>query len=251
MTHAKRRSYNLTLTFAASLLALAAALSGCGKGDVSSASGSSGGSSVGSTTQPQTSCPAGQTLYFGVCIGQAQNFSDQCTQAGGTKITSPGGVDSCKVVRSIYFPGYIGFDYAVYPLPRMKPSQPAATASLNSGYVVNPGDKLTYSGGGKWGTSTKCDTGINDGAKGSGFSNPVDGVAAGLLASDSTEAVLLGNLPMVNSAHVWNINHQGILRFGFNTDSAGGYSQGCVHWDYYDMKLTHCEDSSGNTFPCP
>ena len=250
MKQAKQNILLLSVASGLSLLAIS-----CGKSATSTSSGT--------TNAPVVSDPAALTCQPGfhslgsTCVATSGTIADQCTQAKGT-LTSVNGTQVCRFDLPIYFNGYYPYalnqDWHADPLPRLEQIHPRGNYSSfaydQTGQYripVKPGDRITYSGDGTYGTRNSCDTGNNDAAKGSGTEPPRGGLVAGLLVSDETDVSLLFD---ASAAHPHLFSHTGYLHLGFNADTTLNIT-GCVHWSSYSVIFTHCQDSLGTTYTCP
>jgi hypothetical protein len=70
-----------------------------------------------------------------------------------------------------------------------------------------------------------------------------EGVAAGMLVGDGVETYVPSSTGKVT------IQNAGALRFGLNVPNTS-YSL-CAQFSITQLKVTRCEDGSGNTYLCP
>ena len=233
-----------TKTILLALLGLTLAFPGCGSNPLPAGQG------LGVSTlpgwggfDPTSGCQNGMIKWGGHCVypGTPQN---QCQQIGGYGIGSQ--LDVCK---KIYSSGFFTLPY----IPRLTPSQPYG---MNTGIYVYPGDKVTYSGSGSWGSikektyqgliftwgsfSYNCSEISISGSKSGNFVYN-ENEKAGMFGATPTETFYMG------SSSNFVINEEGQFYMGINRPE--GSACGTLYIN--NFSLTRCIQSDGSISQCP
>ncbi len=196
----------------------------------------------------------------------APNFEQNCKDTAGTLLTSEG-VQVCKRTIFVVNPGspsFLTFDQSQYtPFYRLTTDDPSGSYAFPTGYTVKPGDLVSFSASGGWGSKKASFFNVYFGictpfgCSGSGYEDActsikLDGtaggkvkttnsLAAGIVGTDGTEVFLLGN----STKKV--IKNEGALKWGFNVAVA---EQMCAKLTISNFSITRCEDATGKTHPC-
>jgi hypothetical protein len=205
--------------------------------------------------------PAANLAVNGSIPGGSTAGTVSPSTCSGSTVTL-NGVQVCKTVQylvggSIY--GYNTFAYSCNaPVPILNPDNPQAPWGCTSAVEVRPNDTVSVSSTGYWGTrdvstssylggllnistsSWDCDKFNSRGYSG-GTLHTSDGYPVGLLLSDGSQVY------STNSGKVV-IQNAGQLRFGINIPY--GSSGLCHSVNFTQLKVTRCQDSSGNTYAC-
>ncbi|MBY0471596.1 hypothetical protein K2X30_10560 [bacterium] len=167
-------------------------------------------------------------------------FKDACYNYGGN-VTTVNGTEVCRTIIQVsngYFYGSAGF-------PVLNPSNPVGPYSVNTNFIVMPGDRLQISANGGWGQDgmwdLQCDETRVDGLRGNTVSYN-EGMIEGLVGSDGAEVFPIGF--SVNR----NIKYRGYFRFGINTLLQN--TDECSKIEINSILVIRCNDASGNTYTC-
>lgn len=263
----------ILLTLASAVLALSA--SGCGKSAPDSTSGSVSRITTSPAPLPSLSplslpgtCGAGTISLGGLPCVQG-DLPTACRLQGGL-MTAISGKPVCKI--NLYFNVFtrsgpttqagtgVFYFKTLDTLPRLGPDSASGSEAFDTGMPVSPGDYLTLSADGAWGSrnikvssfldgifnfyssNINCSEVTVQGKKeGKTLKNKENGAPAGLFVSDGTEAVLVGkSLKRV-------VANAGRLFIGFNAPQVQG---ACSEAWITRLTVAHCQDADGKSYPC-
>jgi hypothetical protein len=265
------------LFFVAGAFASALMVGACGQGPASNpvVGGVQGGLING--------CAAGAYPSAYGCAPYSGDFLSNCARQGGMILpASPTGPTQVCRYSFSYTPslfntrayGYVsarGYDPSMYwsgnsfsldridgYVPRLSPDDVAGSQAFNTGIEVYPGDRLSYSVVGGWGSTTvkqkkvlgirvqsmrtDCDKVELDGRGDNGQRVTWLGEPSGLYGTDGFQRFPL------KGAGQQLMTHRGVLKIGFNTPANIPYA--CSNLLIQDLRVTRCFDASGNTYTC-
>jgi hypothetical protein len=228
--------------FGLSILALTA----CGKNSSTDTT-----SNVASTTSG-LNCLYGYNSSTGQCNGgnpgggnNGSNYLANCSAYGGVLVA---GGTLCKLQQAVPVSGLSSVSYS-YPyyynvtIPRIDSSQFDVNWAAGTGMIVYPGDKITFSGAGLYGTGSTCNTSFSGNSTNRG---PFPFGA--LLARAGNDGSGNADYFQLTSGANVTVTKAGPLNIGFNLDVLNNV--GCFSYYSWDLRVTRCVDNSGTAQQC-
>jgi hypothetical protein len=192
---------------------------------------------------------------FGATFDQAcASLSNMYTGTKAVPVTV-NGVRTCKTSRTMMSGFYM--NYAVGYLPILSEEYPMG---YSTGVNLKANDKLSISASGHWGgqdintfkilwgfanwTTVTFNCSMYGSLGGPATMNGT--IPMGISASDGSEVFSVGT-----SVSNKVIANDGTLKLGFNVPLNNGYNTFCGSLTVSSVRITRCEDASGNAYLCP